>query len=159
VSGRKAPDSAGGQQGRDSGGRFTRGHSGNPKGRREGSRNRATIAALDLLEDEGERLTRKAIDLALAGDTTALGLCLSRLLPPARERRVELELPEIRTPADAVAALAAIASAAASGGLELASAEKLGALVSGWCRAFEGEVLARRVAAIEARLKGGRGVA
>src|SRR5687768_12762239 len=56
---------------------------GNP-GRPRGCRNRATLAALALLEGEAEALTRKAVELALAGDTVALRLVLDRLLPKAR---------------------------------------------------------------------------
>ena len=57
-------------------GRWTKGTSGNPDGRPMGSRNRATLAAQTLLDGEGERLTRKAIELALEGDRAALRLCL-----------------------------------------------------------------------------------
>jgi hypothetical protein len=37
-------------------------------------------------------LTRKAVELALAGDVTALRLCLERLVPPCREGPVDLAL-------------------------------------------------------------------
>ena len=49
--------------------------------RPKGARNRATLAAETLLDGEAEALTRKAVELALAGDTTALRLCLERVLP------------------------------------------------------------------------------
>ena len=66
---------------------FAKGRSGNPAGRRRGSRNRATLAAAVLLEGESEALTRKAVELALAGDPVALRLCIERILPVCRERR------------------------------------------------------------------------
>lgn len=47
---------------------------GNP-GRKPGSRNRTTIVAAALLEGEAEALTRKAIELALAGDVVMLNFC------------------------------------------------------------------------------------
>jgi hypothetical protein len=47
---------------------FVRGHSGNPAGRPAGARNRKTLAASLLLDGEAEALTRKAVELALAGD-------------------------------------------------------------------------------------------
>ena len=56
---------------------------GNP-GRPPGARNKATLAALALLEGEAEALTRRCVELALAGDTTAMRLCLERLLPRGR---------------------------------------------------------------------------
>src|SRR5215212_5857521 len=49
---------------------------GNP-GRPAGARNRATLAAMTLLEGEAEALTRRCVELALAGDTTTLRLCAS----------------------------------------------------------------------------------
>src|SRR5215208_5098195 len=64
---------------------------GNP-GRPAGARNRATLAALMLLEGEAEALTRRCIELALAGDTTALRLCLERLLPKGRPVRLQLPM-------------------------------------------------------------------
>src|SRR3954451_23931868 len=59
---------------------------GNPC-RRAGARSRATLAAMALLEGETEALTRRCVELALAGDTTALRLCLERLLPRGRAGR------------------------------------------------------------------------
>ena len=57
-------------------GKFSPGVSGNPAGRLPGTKNRATKAAEELLEGEAEALTRKAVELALEGDTVALRLCL-----------------------------------------------------------------------------------
>ena len=51
---------------------FKTGQSGNPDGRPKGARNRATVAAERLLDGEADTLTRKAIELAKEGDTTAL---------------------------------------------------------------------------------------
>ena len=48
------------------------------------------MAAEALLDGEAEALTRKAVELALEGDTVALRLCLERLLPPRKSRRVTL---------------------------------------------------------------------
>ena len=56
---------------------FPPGNSGRPKG----ARHKATQAIQALLDGEGAALTRKAIELALAGDATALRLCLDRILP------------------------------------------------------------------------------
>jgi hypothetical protein len=97
--------------------RFQPGVSGNPAGRPKGSRNRATLAAQALLDGESERLTRRAIELAHAGDTVALRLCLDRILPPRRERAVAVDLPEIVNADDAVSALGGIIKAVATGEL------------------------------------------
>src|SRR5258708_272852 len=53
-----------------------------------------------LLDGEAEALARKAVELALGGDPTALRLCLDRIVMPRRERAVQLMLPEVRDAAD-----------------------------------------------------------
>jgi hypothetical protein len=76
-----------GEQGvRDRRGRFARGRSGNPAGRPRGCRDHVNRAARLPLAGEGAALTRKAVELPLAGDPTAMRLCVERILPPCRER-------------------------------------------------------------------------
>ena len=58
---------------------FPKGRSGTPAGRRLGSRNKATLAAQKLLAGEAEALTRRAVEAAFAGDSTAMRLCLERI--------------------------------------------------------------------------------
>ena len=67
---------------------FQKGQSGNPKGRPKGARNKATLAMETLLNGEAATLTRKTVEMALAGDTTALRLCLDRIMPPRKDRAV-----------------------------------------------------------------------
>ena len=61
-----------GEQGvRDRLGRFARGRSGNPAGRPRGCRDHSTAPPGFCSHGEGEALTRKAVELALAGDQRA----------------------------------------------------------------------------------------
>jgi hypothetical protein len=76
-------------------GRFKPGQSGNPRGKPRGSRNKTTLAVQALLDGEAEGLTRKAIELALAGDVQCLRLCLDRISPAPRARAVAINLPEV----------------------------------------------------------------
>src|SRR2546429_4762830 len=76
---------------------FAKGPSNRPPGRRAGSRNKKTLAAAVLLEGEAEGLTRRAVELAFAGDPTAMRLCIERILPPCRERMVRFPLPPIES--------------------------------------------------------------
>jgi Family of unknown function (DUF5681) len=96
---------------------FERGRSGNPAGRRAGSLNKTTEAAAALLAGESEALTRRAVELALVGDPTAMRLCLERILPACRERAVRFALPPIESAADIAAAMKAVTSALADGAI------------------------------------------
>jgi hypothetical protein len=87
---------------------FEKGRSGNPLVRRVGCRNKTTIAAAALLAGEAEALTRKAVEPALVGDPTAMGLCLERILPPCRDRMVKFALPPIESAADIAEAMKAV---------------------------------------------------
>jgi hypothetical protein len=82
-----------GEQGvRDRRGRFARGRSGNPAGRPRGCRDHVNRAARLQLAGEGEALSRKPVELALAGNPAALRPCLERIVGPYRERAVEFTL-------------------------------------------------------------------
>src|SRR5918998_2679084 len=87
---------------------------GNP-GRPKGSRNRTTLALEALLDGEAEAITRKAVEMALAGDTTAMRLVMDRIMPPRKEWPVLFSMPKLETAGDAVRATAALAEAVASG--------------------------------------------
>src|SRR3984893_11618229 len=102
-------------QGRVRGRSCEKGRSGDPLGRRVGCRNKTTIAAAALLVGEAESLTRKAVELALVGDPTALRLCIERVLPQCRERAVKFALPPIESAADIAPAMKAVTSALADG--------------------------------------------
>ena len=123
---------------------FKPGKSGNPNGRPKGSRNATTLALESLLDGEAEALTRKAVELALAGDITALRLCLDRILPPRKDRPVSFEMPKINNAQDARAASAALLDAVASGALTPSEASEVGKLIDAYVKTIElTEVLAR----------------
>jgi len=133
--------------------KFKPGESGNPTGRPPGARNRATLAAEELLDGEAENLTRKAIELALAGDRQALRLCLDRILPPRRDRPVTIDLPPMANPSDAVKALAKILEDVASGNLTPTEAKELAGVVEALRKTLETEELERRIAILEGKRK------
>jgi hypothetical protein len=100
---------------RKTGHRFARGNQYGKKGRPKGSRNKTTLAVQALLEGEAEEITRKAIELAKGGDTTALRLVLERLVPPVRERHLNLALPAVGEAKDVIEAIAAVLKSVAAG--------------------------------------------
>jgi Family of unknown function (DUF5681) len=128
---------------------FEKGRSGNPAGRRRGSRNRATLAAQLLLEGEAEALTRKAVELALGGDPAALRLCLDRLIAPHRKRLVPLALPRMRNPGDLAGVMEAIAAAVARGVLAPGEAAEMAKVVETSIRSIETRDFDRRLRAVE----------
>jgi hypothetical protein len=132
---------------------FEKGRSGNPAGRRTGSQNKATSAAAALLAGESEALTRKAVELALKGDPTAMRLCLERILAPCRERTVEFALPPIESAADIAAAMKAVTSALAAGTITPGEAGTIAAVVDTFVRAIETSDFDRRLQELENRPK------
>ncbi len=96
--------------------KFKLGQSGNPGGRPRGALNKSTMAAQALLDGEAQALTRKAVELAQAGNPVALRLCLERLLPPRKDRPITLKLPQVGGVQDIPKALGAIVKAVAQGG-------------------------------------------
>jgi Family of unknown function (DUF5681) len=132
---------------------FTKGQSGNPDGRPKGSRNVTTLALEALLNGQAQALTQKAIDLGLAGDLSALRICLDRILPSRKDRPINFEMPAIATIEDAPPAMAAITSAVANGDITATEAAEVARLVETYVRAVEASDLEKRLRAIEETLK------
>jgi hypothetical protein len=97
-----------------------------------------------LLEGEAEALTRKAIERALEGDSTALRLCLDRLAPPRRDKPTPFDMPALKEAADARDAFAAIIAAVADGELTPGEAATLAELVKGFAAVDPDTERARR---------------
>ena len=131
--------------GRSADGTFANGNAGRPKG----ARNKATQAVLALLEGEGEALTRKAIEMALAGDGAALRLCLDRIAPPRKDIPVTFPLPRMTTAQDAAQAAGAVLAAVADGDLTPTEGAVIMGLVDAFRRTLEVTELEARVAALE----------
>lgn len=99
-------------------GKFKKGLSGNPKGKPKGARHAVTVAAQNLLESESEALSRKAVEMALGGDTAALRLCLERILPVAKERPITgYSMARLNGPEDAMNALSDVTEKLSEGQL------------------------------------------
>jgi hypothetical protein len=131
--------------GRNTDGTFAPGNPGKPRG----ARHRATQAVLALLDGQAEALTRKAVDMALYGDVTALRLCLERIAPPRKDAPVTFALPAMTCARDAAHAAAAVLGAVSEGDLTPAEGAHVMALVEAWRRTFETTELEARLTALE----------
>lgn len=128
---------------------YESGQSGNPNGRPKGARNKATLAAEALLDGEAESITRKAIDLAKAGDITAIRLCLERIIPARRDRVAAFTLPKIQAVSDAVKASTAIIEAVADGDLTPAEASEISRVIDSFTRTLEAIDFEERISKLE----------
>ncbi|MBQ0820736.1 hypothetical protein KBI52_11015 [Microvirga sp. HBU67558] len=122
---------------------------GNP-GRPKGSRNKTTLALEALLDGEAEAITRKAVEMALAGDSVALRMVMDRIMPPRKDRPVMFTLPKLETAGDAVKATAALAEAVANGDITPGEAGELAKLVDGFTKAVELHEIQQRLDKLEA---------
>jgi hypothetical protein len=102
-----------------------------------------------LLDGEAEALTRKAIELALDGDASALRLSIARIVPPRRGRPVNFGLPAVRGAADLAATMAAITTAAGQGMITPGEAAELARVVEIFIRAVETSDFERRLRELE----------
>jgi uncharacterized protein DUF5681 len=86
--------------GKQRGSPFKKGQSGNPRGKPQGARHRATQAIEELLEGEAGAIGRKVIEKALEGDATGLRLAMERISPLRKGRPVRFSMPDIGTASD-----------------------------------------------------------
>ena len=133
-------------------GRFRKGVSGNPAGRREGSRNRASLLCDKIAESEVAGVMHAMIRKAKQGDVAAASLVFRRCWPP-RRARVLFPMPALTTTADLPAALAAVATAISEGVLSPDEAAAVAMVLQAQMRAVELNELDRRMREIERRQK------
>ena len=131
--------------GRTENGQFAPGNSGRPKG----ARHRTTLAIESLLEGESEALTRKCIEAALDGDMTAMRICMERIAPAKKDAPVTFDMPEMKSAADAAAAVGALLDNVASGCLSPEEARAIAPLIETYRKTLETEDLERRISALE----------
>ena len=134
-------------------GRFPPGSSGNLKGRPAGSRNKTTMACQSLLEQEGEAITRRALGLALEGHPLLLRLCLERLVPRTKERRIQLDLPVVQRLEDIPRAMARVLEAVGSGEITPGEGHSLATLIALQGRSIGNVDFEARLTAMERILK------
>jgi Family of unknown function (DUF5681) len=148
-----AANAAAKQRPRGPGRPFQAGRSGNPAGKRKGTRHQVTLLAERLMADDAEAVVRRVVEAAKAGDMTAARLILDRVVPARRGRPVAFALPEVNTPHGITAALAAVVKAMSNGTISPDEAAAVAAVIESQRRAIETERLETRMLAIEESLK------
>ena len=136
-----------GKSGRNADGTFGAGNAGKPRG----TRHKTTQAVMALLEGEADALSRKAIEMALAGDTVALRLCLERVAPARKDSPVQFPMPQMTTARDAAKAAAAVLQGVSEGELTPAERAQVMALVDAFRRTLETSELEARLTALEGK--------
>lgn len=135
--------------GRKQDGTYNTGQSGNPSGRPRGSRNKTTMAVQSLLDGEAEEIGRKAVELAKSGDMAAIRLVLERILPPRKDRPIELEIPHMESIADVVTAQGAIVQAVGCGDITPSEGQAICAMLEQYRRTIETAELEKRITQLE----------
>jgi hypothetical protein len=131
---------------RDASGRFQPGCSGNPAGKRPGTRNRATLLAELLREGEAEAITRAVIDKAVAGDAAAVRFCAERINPKPRGRKIQLDIPAGQSPAgEVVATFNAALKALTAGEITPAEAVEVSRFLDGRLRVLRAWALEQKL--------------
>ena len=123
--------------GKKQGSKWKKGQSGNPAGKKPGTRHRATLAIEQLLDGEGEALTRKAIELAMDGDMSALKLCLDRICPPRKSRPINIDLPAVDTGGGVSQAQAVVVQAVGDGEITPDEAHALSSILEARRKSIE----------------------
>ncbi|OGS97721.1 MAG: hypothetical protein A3K04_09680 [Gallionellales bacterium RBG_16_56_9] len=131
-------------------GRFQKGQSGNPAGKPKGAKDKRTELR-SLFEPHRAKLIKKAVTMALAGDTTALRICLDRLVAPVRSNPVRIDgfTGTLAERGEAVVAAIASASISAEEGAALMT------MLQAQARIVEATELEKRLSALEKALANG----
>jgi hypothetical protein len=130
-------------------GRFAPGHSGISSGRTPGARNRATIAALSLMDDKAEAMSDKMVTLAMGGDRRALKFCLERVVPRGTTRPVAITMPTMTTIADVATAQSALIDAMACGDINPNEAKTMATVLEMKRKSIESVELEARMVKLE----------
>jgi hypothetical protein len=107
----------------------------------------------ELVEHEGENLTRTAIQLGLKGNVQCLQYLLDRILPKRRGRPLDFQLPKINGVHDIASAMATIANGVSDGDLTPEEGTQLMGFLESQARVIVANDLVGRTEMVEAQMK------
>lgn len=130
--------------------RFKKGTSGNPKGKPTGTKDKRTELR-ELLKPHAEDLISMAVSKALEGDSTALRLCLDRIIPPVKAVSLPVQS-EVITTGTLTEQMQSIYQATVAGKIGTDEAAALVSILQGQARVQELVEIEKRMDALEERL-------
>lgn len=123
------------------------------QGRPVGSKNSVTVAAENIIQGEGEALSRKLIELALAGNVACLKTAIERIVPVCKSKPIMLpDMPRIENVSDASELTAYIIDAIADGTVSPVEGEIISRSCERHIKALEVRDLEHRLSALEDKL-------
>jgi len=128
---------------------WKKGQSGNPGGKKPGTRHRITLLAEKLLDKDAKDLVKKCIEMAKEGDGPSMRICMDRILPPRKDRPVNIALPLIESLTDATRAMAFIANAVSVGEITPSEGQVLSVIIENYRKIVETTELEKRIIALE----------
>ena len=131
---------------------FQPGQSGNPNGRRRGSRSKVLVALEALGEGEVEAIVKTMIEKAKGGDAAAAKTILDRVWPPRRGARLQFDLPAVSKAEELPDAIASINRQVADGDISPDEGLVVVGLLEAHRKAMETSDFAARLEALEERL-------
>jgi hypothetical protein len=131
---------------------FLPGVSGNPAGRRPGTKTRKQALVESLFAGEVAEIAQKALEMARGGNVDCIRIVLDRVAPVRRGRPVNFKLPPLREAADIVRCFNEILHSCANGTLTIEEARALASVVEAGTRAIFVSELEYRIERLEARL-------
>ncbi|MBF0292784.1 MAG: hypothetical protein HQK86_11585 [Nitrospinae bacterium] len=128
--------------------KFKKGVSGNLRGRPKGARDKR-IELRKLFESHAPALVNKAVEMALAGDTTAMRLCLDRIVAPKKDDPITL--PELRDKPTLSAKAQLVLDFVSDGGITPGEADSIMKTITGLMKVREFDEIEKRIEVLEKR--------
>ena len=132
-----AKDSANANQKQNKDHLWKKGESGNPAGKKPGTRHKATQLAETLLDGQTEQLVNKCVEMAIDGDSTAMRICMDRLIPPRKSRPITIQLPDTKTAVGVADAQSKVVKTVAEGELTIEDGQALSSILEARRKALE----------------------
>jgi hypothetical protein len=132
---------------------FVKGKSGNPAGKKKGTKHRRTLLLAAMTADDHAAIVEKIIRQAKRGCRPSQRLIVDRTEPPRRGSPVKFPLPPIKTAGDIVSALAAVAAAMAVGKISTAEALEVAGVIELSRRAIETQEIETGMQELEGKFK------